>query len=120
MFLLQSHCPQLESVDAALLRQLVLQELVDHAMARRLHLGLESVGRDDEPEVRLLRRAADHGLMVRVLVRVIEDLEARRLKSVGQLCCSQYKWVSGETSRKGLAVHVTRNGSLKYLGRLHV
>lgn len=72
---LRRHRPQLEGMDAALLGHLVLEELVDQAVARGLHLGLESVRGDDEPEVRLPGRAPDHRLVVSVLVRVIEDLE---------------------------------------------
>ena len=69
---------QLQGVDAALGGHLVLEQGVDHAVAGGPHLGTEGVGRDDEAEVRLARRLALHGLVVRVQVRVVEDLKARR------------------------------------------
>jgi len=49
-------------------------------MSRRLHLGLECLGRDHQAEVRLRGGAARHGFVVRVEVRVVVDLEARWLE----------------------------------------
>ena len=72
-------------MDATILCHLVLEKLIYHAMAGRLHLGLEGLGSDDEPEVRLLGRDADHGLVVSVLVRVIEDLQTRGFEGIRQL-----------------------------------
>lgn len=69
-------------MDTALPRHLVFEELVDHTVAGRLHLGPEGVGRDYEPEMGLLGRAPDHGLVMSVLMRIIEDLETRRLELV--------------------------------------
>ena len=62
-------------MDAAILGHFILEQLIYHAMAGRLHLGLEGLGGDDEPEVCLLGGDADHGLVMSVLVRVIEDLQ---------------------------------------------
>lgn len=72
-------------MDSTILSHFVLEQLIDHAMAGRLHLGLEGLGSDDEPEVRLLGRDADHGLVVSVLVRVIEDLQTRGFEGIRQL-----------------------------------
>ncbi len=43
-------------------------------------LELKAADVDDEPEVRLGRRAPGHGLVVRVEVRVVEDVQPRRLQ----------------------------------------
>lgn len=72
-------------MNATLLLHLALENLVDQTVASRLHLSLESVRRDDEPEVRLFRRAPNHGLMMCVFMRIIEDLETGRRESVCQL-----------------------------------
>jgi hypothetical protein len=48
LLLVRGQGAQLEGVDAALAVHLVLEEGVDHAVAGGLHLGLESVGDDDE------------------------------------------------------------------------
>lgn len=50
-----------------------------------LHLGSESFRGDDEAEVSLAGSATLHGLMVGMEVRVIEDLECRRLQGGGDL-----------------------------------
>ena len=44
-------------------------------MSRRLHLALELLARDHDAEVRLLRRDAAHGLVVRVEEGVVVDFE---------------------------------------------
>lgn len=68
-------------MDAAVAGHLVLEELVDDAVAGGLRaVGREGVGGDDEPEVRLARGAARHGPVVRVLGRVVEDVQARGLE----------------------------------------
>lgn len=53
-------------MDAALGGHLIPQEPVDEAVARGLHLRPEGLGCDDEAEVCLSRRAALHGLVVRI------------------------------------------------------
>lgn len=72
-------------MDTSVLGHLVLKELVDDAMAGGLHLGLESVGGDDQSEMGLLGGATHHGLVVGVLGGVVEDLQARRFEGVGYL-----------------------------------
>lgn len=100
-------------MDAALDGHLIPQQGVDHPVTRGLHLGREGVGRDDEsldggetkckpnlpsrgrvqsiseprniPEVRLLGRAALHGLVVGVQVGVIVDLQGLGVKCGGDL-----------------------------------
>ncbi len=42
-------------------------------MSRRLRLGPESLGGDDEAEVRFFRDAAGHGFVVGVEARVVVD-----------------------------------------------
>jgi hypothetical protein len=54
-------------------------------VSRRLHLGLEGLGCDDEPEMCLLGRDALHRLVVRVEVRVVVDLERGGLEGSGDL-----------------------------------
>lgn len=51
-------------MNSALLRHLVLQQSVDHAVAGRLHLRLERLGSYDQTEVSLPRGTARHGLVV--------------------------------------------------------
>lgn len=63
-------------MNATLLRHLVFEQTIDQPVTGGLHLALEGLGRDLDPEVRLPRRAARHSFMVGVLVRVVEDLEA--------------------------------------------
>merc|ERR1712029_747439 len=55
-------------MDPAFRRQLILQEGIDHPMARGLHLRLESVRRDIYSEVGFPRRAALHGFVMGVQV----------------------------------------------------
>lgn len=83
--LFRRHGPQLEGMDSAFLRHLVLQQGVDEAVARRLHLGLEGFGGDDEAEMRFPGRDALHGLVVRMEVGVVEDLERGGIEGGGDL-----------------------------------
>jgi hypothetical protein len=54
-------------------------------MASGLHLSPESVRRDNKAEVGLAGSAALHCLVMSVKMRVIEDLERRRLQGGGDL-----------------------------------
>lgn len=81
---------------AALSLNFFLQQRIYHSVSGRLHLRLERVrhnvyttiqsafglahpGHGDARKMCLARRTTDHSLVVRVLVRVIPDLQARWL-----------------------------------------
>lgn len=64
-------------MNASIARHLVLEQRIDHAVPGRLHLGLECLGGDQHVEVCLARGRTLHGLVMRVKVRVVADLEAR-------------------------------------------
>jgi hypothetical protein len=54
-------------------------------MSRGLHLGFESLGRDDHPEMGFLGSAAGHCLVVGVEMRVVVDLQEAWLQRFGDL-----------------------------------
>lgn len=87
LLFLGRHRPQLQRMYAAVARHLVLKKRVHQPVPGGLHLGLEGVGRDDDAEVRLARRAAGHGLVVGVQVGVVEDFEAGGLEGGCYLLC---------------------------------
>lgn len=72
-------------MDPALLGQLIFQQGVDEPVSRGLHLRLETLGCDDDSEVRLLGRDTLHGLVVCVEVRVVVDVEGGGLEGGGDL-----------------------------------
>lgn len=90
LLLLGRHGPQLQRVDPALARHLVAQQAVDEAVARRLAaVRREGRRRDDDAKVRLARRAAGHGGVVGVQVRVVVDLEGGGLEGGCDLCLGE-------------------------------
>jgi len=88
-FFLGSHGAQLEGVDAVLLGHLIAEKGVDHAVTGRLHLGVESVRGDDHAKVCLAGGSVFHGLVVRVKMRVIVDLESLGIEGCGDLCSNK-------------------------------
>lgn len=72
-------------MNAAFHSHLVLQQGIHHAVSGRLHLGTEGFRGDDDSEVRLLGRAAGHGLVMGMQARIIVDLEEGGLESLGDL-----------------------------------
>lgn len=67
---------------------LLLQQRVDEPVTRGLHLALELVTRDDQTEVRFGRGRCRHGLVVRVQMGVVVDLEVGGLQSLRDLSCA--------------------------------
>lgn len=67
-------------------------------MPCRLHLRLELLGCDDDPEMRLLGCASGHGFVVRVQVGVVMDFEGGGLKCCGDLGGVSWGlcWIIGE------------------------
>lgn len=99
-------------MDAALLGHLVLEQAVHQPVAGRLHLGPEGLRGDDEPEVRLARSAAGHGLVVRVEVRVVVNLERRR----GEGGCDLFYEKEGRSLVFGLG----SGGWVALIGRMYL
>lgn len=95
-------------MDAPLGRHFVLEQAVDHAVARGLHFRLESIGGDEYtgekmlvlcevvvdktgdisiPEVCFLGSVVFHGLVVGVLMRIVEDFQGGWFEGFRHLCC---------------------------------
>lgn len=73
LLFLRGPCPQLQRMNPSRPLQLLFQQRIHHPMSRRLHLGPESLGCDDEAEVGFFRDAAGHGFVVGVEARVVVD-----------------------------------------------
>ena len=76
---------QLKGVNATFPGHLFSKKIVDQAMTSRLHFRLESLRNDVDPEMRFFGRAILHGLVMRVQMRVIMNLQTNWLQSLRDL-----------------------------------